>query len=173
LNAAIWHFARGVALAAFGKVKEAEEERDALMAAQKSVPADTPWSLNKASSILEIATDVLNARIALAKIDRRSALELLRHAVTLEDSLAYDEPPGWYLPVRETLGGMLLAGREYVEAEKIFRAELQKHPRSGRSLLGLYESLKGQGKTKTARSVWREFQIAWKNADTRLRIEDL
>ncbi len=172
LTAAIWHFARGVALAASWRVKDAEGERDALITGGKNLPADTPWSLNKASTVLEIATDVLNAKIALAKVDRRSALELLRQAVTVEDSLAYDEPPSWYLPVRETLGGMLLAGREYVEAEKIFRAELEKHPRSGRSLLGLYQSLKGQGK-RNARSVWREFQVAWKNADTRLRVEDL
>ena len=173
LNAAIWHFARGSALAASGRVKDAEGERDALITGQKSIPADAPWGLNKATSVLDVATHVLNARIALAKVDRRSAVELLRHAITVEDGLAYDEPPGWYLPVRETLGGVLLGGREYVEAEKVFRAELKKHPRSGRALSGLYESLKAQAKNTAARSVWREFQAAWKNADTRLRVEDL
>ena len=173
LNAAVWHFARGVAQAASGRVKEAEGERDALIEARKNLPADMPWSLNKASDVLAIATDVLNAKIALAKSDRRSALELLRHAVTVEDSLAYDEPPSWYLPVRESLGGALLGGREYAEAEKVFRAELERHPRSGRALLGLSESLKGQGKKTAARSAWQEFQAAWKNSDTRLTIESL
>jgi tetratricopeptide (TPR) repeat protein len=173
LNRAIWHYARGVALTASGKVKEAEGERDALIAVRKDLPADMPWSLNKASDVLEIATDVLNAKIALAKVDRRSGLELLSQAVTREDKLAYDEPPGWFLPVRETLGGVLLRGREYADAEKVFRAELKKHPRSGRALLGLHESLKGQGKKAAARSVWREFQAAWKHSDTPLQAEAL
>jgi hypothetical protein len=35
------------------------------------------------------------------------------------------------------------------------------------------ESLKAQGKGDAARSVQREFESAWKNADTQLRVEDL
>jgi tetratricopeptide (TPR) repeat protein len=123
--------------------------------------------------VLKIAGGVLGAKIALAKGDKTEAVELLRQAVALEDGLAYDEPPGWYLPVRESLGGVLLANGKYAEAEKVFRDDLERHPRSGRSLFGLHESLKGQGKTAAARSVLREFQTAWRNADTRLRVEDL
>jgi len=33
--------------------------------------------------------------------------------------------------------------------------------------------LKAQGKTSAAAFVQREFEAAWKNADTKLRIEDL
>ena len=38
---------------------------------------------------------------------------------------------------------------------------------------GLVESLKGQGKHYDASMVELEYQDAWKNADTKLRIEDL
>ena len=60
---------------------------------------------------MSIAENVLSARIASAKGDSKTAIELLRKAVEVEDSLAYDEPPAWFLPVREMLGGALLKQR--------------------------------------------------------------
>jgi Flp pilus assembly protein TadD len=65
-----------------------------------------------------------------------------------------------------------MAGRAG-EAEKVFRAALEIVPRNGRLLFGLLESLKAQGRTEAARLVQREFELAWKSADTKLRIEDL
>ena len=62
---------------------------------------------------------------------------------------------------------------DYAAAEKVFRADLEKNLRNGRSLFGLMESLKAQGKKSAAQFVQREFEAAWKNADTRLRVEDL
>ena len=62
---------------------------------------------------------------------------------------------------------------DYSDAEGVFRGELEKHRRNGRALFGLMESLKAQGKKQAAEFVQREFEDAWKNADTKLRIEDL
>ena len=76
-------------------------------------------------------------------------------------------------PAREMLGAVLLRSRRAVEAEQVFRADLEKNPRSGRSLFGLMESLKAQGKRYAAQMVWKEFEAAWKNADTQLKVEDL
>jgi Tfp pilus assembly protein PilF len=103
----------------------------------------------------------------------KSAIDLLRKAVEQEDALAYDEPPAWFLPVRESLGGALLLNGDAAAAEKVFRAALEKNPRSGRALFGLAESLKAQGKKYAAEMVRRQFEQAWKNADVRLRVEDL
>lgn len=172
-SSAVWHFARGMASAATGKVENAENELKALRAAQKEIPAEASFGLNKASNIMKIAEDVLGARIALVKRDHKSAIELLKRAVEAEDALAYDEPPGWFLPVRETLGGVLYLSGDYAEAEKVFRADLAKNPRSGRSLFGLRESLKALGKKYAAQMVQREFESAWKSADTQLKMEDL
>jgi hypothetical protein len=116
---------------------------------------------------------VLKARIALAKNDRKAALEFLTKAVEVEDSLNYDEPEDWYIPVRESLGGMLIVNGDHAEAERVFRAELKKHLRNGRALFGLVESLKKQNKIAAAQFVQREFEAAWKNAEIKLRIEDL
>ncbi len=171
---AMWHFARGMAYAANGKVKEAESERKLFIAAENAVPGGTTWDLNSASSVLKIAELFLDARIALAKDDKKSAIEFLRKAVEAEDALNYAEPPGWYIPTRESLGSMLMLNGDYAEAERVFRVDLDKNPRSGRSLFGLLKSLKAQGKNYDAQLVQKEFEVAWKNADIQLKqVEDL
>ena len=63
--------------------------------------------------------------------------------------------------MRESLGGELLRSGESSEAEKVFREDLEKHPRNPRSLFGLAESLKAQGKTADAGWVQRQFKRAW------------
>jgi tetratricopeptide (TPR) repeat protein len=171
--AAIRRFARGMAYAAKGQTAQAESERKLFLEAVKTVPAESGYGLNSSSSVLQLAEQVLGARMAVAQKDYKTALELLRKAVEMEDALAYDEPPGWFLPVRESLGGALMQSGAHAEAEKIFRADLERNARNGRSLYGLMESLKAQGKKDAAQFVRREFESAWKNADTQLRIEDL
>ncbi|MBI2486600.1 MAG: hypothetical protein HYW01_06510 [Deltaproteobacteria bacterium] len=173
ITTAVWHFARGMAYAATGKVADAESEQKLFIATKTKVPSDTMWDLNSASSVLGIAENILDAKIAITKGDKKSAIELLRKAVEAEDALNYTEPPGWYIPVRKSLGGVLLISGDYAETEKVFRADLEKNPRSGRSLFGLMESLKAQGKTYDAQMVQREFETAWRNADTKLRVGDL
>jgi tetratricopeptide (TPR) repeat protein len=169
-----WHFARGMAFASTGKVESAEKEQNLVMSAVKSFPADAMYGpLNKASTVFGIAEKVLGAKIAIAKNDKQSSIALLKKAVELQDSLNYDEPEDWYLPVRESLGGALMLTGSYAEAEKVFREELEKRPRNGRALFGLQESLKAQGKRLAAEFVGQTFGVAWKNADTTLRIEDL
>ncbi|HYV41758.1 MAG TPA: hypothetical protein VEO02_08225, partial [Thermoanaerobaculia bacterium] len=100
-------------------------------------------------------------------------IESWRKAVALQDGLSYDEPPPWYYPVRESLGSALLRDGQAGEAEKVFREDLAKNPRNGRSLFGLLEALKAQKKTADAVWVDRQFAAAWKDADTKLKIEDL
>jgi tetratricopeptide (TPR) repeat protein len=170
---AIWHWARGMAFARRGDFGNAQSEQKAFLDTAKSVPAGSMSSLNPTSKILSIADDALRARIAEAKHDNKSALEFFNKGVSDEDALAYDEPPQWFHPVRESLGGFLLRRGKYAEAEKVFRADLERNRHSGRSLFGLMESLKGQKKTADAAISQREFETAWKNADTKLSIADL
>jgi tetratricopeptide (TPR) repeat protein len=171
---AIWHFARGMAFDAKGRTTDAGREYALLVEAEKKVPADASFGLNSARPVLKIAENVLGARIVrMTKTDTQSAIELLRKTVEIEDSLAYDEPPIWFLPVRQMLGGVLMYSGDYTGAEEAFRADLQRNRRNGRSLFGLMQSLKAQKKDYAAALVQREFESAWKNADTMLKIEDL
>jgi hypothetical protein len=75
--------------------------------------------------------------------------------------------------VREVLGGALLANGDNTTAEKVFRAELQRHHRNGRALFGLAEALRRQGKESAAKSVQVEFEKAWQYADTKLTVSSL
>src|SRR6476660_433216 len=144
-----WHFARGMALAAKGKVNEAEAEYQVVSDAEKNTPEDVVFAMpvnNKAKDVLKIARDVLGAKIALAKKDKASTIALLQSAVAAQDTLKYAEPEDWFFPVRESLGAALLMNGDNAGAEKVFREDLNIHPRGPRSLFGLQHALKAQGK---------------------------
>jgi tetratricopeptide (TPR) repeat protein len=164
---ALWHFARGSAFAAQREVARAEREHAAFLEAGKRVPED-----DGARTMLMVAERVLGARIATVKGETKAAIDLLRQGVEIEDTLPYGEPPAWYSPVRESLGVALLRARRHAEAEAVFRADLERNRRSGRSLFGLMAVLKAQGKTYGARLVEGEFEKAWAEADTKLSLED-
>ncbi|MEK7830150.1 MAG: hypothetical protein AAB401_03645, partial [Acidobacteriota bacterium] len=104
ITRALWHYARGVALAGKGRLAEAAEARATLASLAKQMPGETPFGLNTAASVLKIAEPTLDARIAAAKGDYKSAVEYWRKAVAAHDDLNYDEPPGWYYPPRESRG---------------------------------------------------------------------
>ena len=74
---------------------------------------------------------------------------------------------------RESLGRALLANRDPAGAERVFREDLARNPDNPRSLLGLSESLKSQGKTEEAGEVRKKFEAAWKDADGKLTLDDL
>jgi tetratricopeptide (TPR) repeat protein len=169
-----WHWARGMALAGTGKTAEAEAAFKTFIRKSAAISPETGYGQNTAREVFKIGEHFLNARLAAARGDRKGAVNFLRQAVAAEDALAYDEPPGWYHPLsREALGGALMLDQQYAEAEAVFREDLRRNRRNGRSLFGLAESLKAQGKTREAELVGREFERAWKSADTRLTIADL
>jgi tetratricopeptide (TPR) repeat protein len=172
----LWGYGRGMAFASTGKIADAERELQAVTEAERTTPPEmifvAPFN-NRTKNILRIARDVLAARIAAAKGDNASALKLLRAAAAVEDSLNYGEPPDWYFPVREALGGVLLRTGDAKQAEQVFRDDLERNRRNPRSLFGLAESLKAQGKSYDAELVRRRFQAEWKNADTELNASDL
>jgi tetratricopeptide (TPR) repeat protein len=175
MTTAFWHFGRGSAAAAKGQIGVAETERAALEAARQQTPADLEFSFffNKARVLLDLAANVLDAHIATARGDRDRAIEHWKEAVRIQDGLNYGEPPEWFYPVRESLGGALMRSGEAAQAEAVFRADLEQNPRNPRSLFGLLKSLEAQKKTSDAEWVRREFKTAWENADITLRVEDL
>ena len=171
-----WHFARGMALAAKGKVAQAETEYQIVSDAADKTPPDQVFAMpvnNKAKDVLMIATNVLGAKIALAKHDSSTAISMLRKAIAIQDALKYDEPPDWFYPVRETLGAVLLLNGNAVEAEKVFREDLDRNPRNPRSLFGLSEALRAQNRAYDAQFVEKQFQSNWKSTEIKLKVVDL
>ena len=173
ITTAFWHFARGSAYAASKETAKAEAELAALRAIEKSFTPEVRMFSNSAADVMKVADFTLAGRIALARGDKAAAIDSLTKAVAAEDATYYSEPSDWDLPTREVLGGALLLNGDAVAAEKVFRAELEKHHRNGRALFGLAQSLRKQGKESAAKMVEVEFDRAWQNADTKLTIESL
>jgi len=170
-----WHFARGMALAGKGKMAEAEAEYKIVAEAERATPPDLIFQMpinNKTKDILKIAENVLGAQVALARKDNAAATGMLREAVAVQDTLKYDEPPDWFFPVRESLGGVLLLSGDAKGAEQVFRDDLVKNPRNPRSLFGLNRALREQGRDSDAWFVEKQFRDAWKG-DPQLKLEDL
>jgi len=173
---AFWHFARGMALAGTGKLSEAEAEYKVVSSAEQNTSPEEIFSMpinNKAKDILKIAEDVLGAKIALARKDNAQAIALLTAAVAIQDTLKYGEPPDWFFPVRESLGGALLMNGDAAGAEKVFRADLDRNPRNPRSLFGLQQALKAQDRSYDAGFVEDQFRAQWKGGEGELTVEDL
>lgn len=175
MTTAFWHFARGSAAAAKGQIGMAEAERKSLETARQEMPADTEFSFyaNKAQTFLDLAANILEARIATAHADSGRAIEYWKNAVQIQDRLYYGEPPEWFYPVRESLGAALLQNGQAGEAEAVFRADLEQYPRNPRSLFGLLKSLEAQTNIRDAEWVRTEFEAAWKNTNGRLELGDL
>ena len=170
-----WHFARGLALAATGKLDEAEAEHTIIAEAEAKTSPDEIFQMpinNKTKDILKIAENVLGARVSLAKNDMDATVNQLRAAVATQDLLKYDEPEDWFYPVRESLGAVLLKIGDNAGAEEIFRADLAHHPRNPRSLFGLEQALKAQERAYDAGFVRKQFEANWKGT-TRPAVDDL
>jgi len=160
----MWHFARGVAFAATGKLAAVEVEHQAVTEALESTAPDETFAMspNKTRDILTIASHVMAAKLAIARNQRTEAITDLRAAVAIEDRLKYAEPPSWFYPVRESLGAALFLDGQAPAAEQIFREDLQRNPRNPRSLFGLLQVLQSRGKSYDAGFVERELKNAWK-----------
>jgi predicted Zn-dependent protease len=93
----------------------------------------------------------------------------LHTAVQQEDTLRYDEPPGWLIPVRHSLGASLMQAGHFAEAEEVYRADLSRSPENGWALFGLAQSLRKQAKNdEEAAAAEARFRKVWAKADVQI-----
>jgi tetratricopeptide (TPR) repeat protein len=170
-----WRYARALAAANTSKLDQARNELAALNAAAPAMAKITTNTTGPHNSevIPQMMSEIVEARLASAQHQTDNAIEHLRKAVTLEDTLDYAEPPDSLAPTRESLGAALLQAGKAAQAEAIFREDLKRNPRNPRSLFGLAEALKAEGKMAEATTVRQQFQRAWSKADTKLTLSDL
>jgi tetratricopeptide (TPR) repeat protein len=168
---AFWRFARVLAHLQKGDLNAAREDRRALESATSKVPEDLYLNTNRAHDLLSIAAAVADARLAGASGNGAAAITFWKMAIGIQDRLVYDEPPAWYYPARESLGGEYLRSRRFAEAEQIFREDLNVNPRNPRSLFGLREALRSQ--SKTFEDAGRQFEELWREAEAPLNVENL
>ena len=171
--AALGHFGRAVAFAAKKNLDAAQAEQKAFAETAAKVPPDAMMNLNMSTDLLAVASATLDAKLAAARGKTDDAIAAWGRAVAAEDKLAYDEPPAWYYPTRESLGGELLRNGRAVEAEVVFQEDLKRNPGNGRSLFGIAEALKAQKKDAEAAAVLEQCKKAWARADVPATLSSL
>jgi tetratricopeptide (TPR) repeat protein len=164
----IWHYARALAYTAKDQPDSAAAERDRLAAIEDATPPEQMMNLNSARSLLAIARAHLAGEMAAKQGRIDESVVQLNEAIKGEDELTYDEPPAWFMPIRQRLGAIQLAAGRPVRAEKAYREDLVRRPENGWSLYGLAQSLRAQNKNKAAAKVEARFEKAWKTADVKL-----
>ncbi|HEY6153181.1 MAG TPA: hypothetical protein VIW07_05530 [Candidatus Udaeobacter sp.] len=163
---AFHHAARAIAYAAKGDAAKARNAQSVFLERAKLVPKEDFMSNNSCEALLSIAIPMVEGEILIAegKVDR--GIEQLRAAMQKEDALKYDEPPGWMVPLRHSLGAVLMKQKRFAEAERIYREDLARLPENGWSLLGLAESLRKQKKNaEEVAQTQMKFKKVWSKAD--------
>ena len=163
---AVWHYARGLALAGTDRFAESAAESDSIAAAVAALPADFAIGFHSGKSLLGIAHHTLLGEIALRQGRAEDAVPHFEEAVKLQDALRYDEPTPWYYPARQSLGAALLAAGRAGDAERVFTEDLRRNPNNGWALYGLAASLKAQGRDDS--DARQKFAAAWARSDVKL-----
>ena len=174
VTTAMTHYARGVARAATGNIRAAQQERGQFRAAVSRVPDSRTIFNNTCLDILQIAAAMLDGEIEYRRGNYDSAFARLRQSVELDDGLPYDEPWGWMQPARHAYGALLLEQGRIEEAEAVYRADLGlddtlaracQHPANVWSLHGYHECLTRLGKHELAAVIGQQLAVAAALAD--------
>jgi tetratricopeptide (TPR) repeat protein len=174
VTTAMIHYAKGVALAATGRLEDAEEQRTLFAAAAGRVPESRTLFNNTCLDILRVAEAMLDGELEYRWGNYEAAFARLRRSIELDDGLPYDEPWGWMQPTRHAYGALLLEQGLVAEAEAVYRADLGlddtltracQHPGNVWSLHGYHECLTRLGKTEQAGIIKQQLKIAAAYAD--------
>ena len=160
---AMWHYARGAALAAKKDPAAARKEVEAIQAIVKN----TDWSVLTlwgipAEPVLNVAAEVVLARAAQAEGKQEVAIASLKKAAETQDTIPYMEPPFWYYPVRQSLGAALIMTGKPEEAQKEFAAALERERNSAWVLYGIKEAAKAKGDAAAEQKAADDLAKIWK-----------
>lgn len=166
---AFHHAARATAYAAKGNTAAARKEQTLFLEGAKLVPPETQLGNNLAAPVISLASHMLEGEILVAEGNVDGGVAELQTAVKEEDALKYDEPPAWMIPIRHSLGAVLMKAKRFAEAEHVYRDDLKRLPDNGWSLFGLAESLREQKKSDDeAAETKTKFRKTWAKADTKI-----
>lgn len=163
MTTAVWHAHRAVAFAAKKDFESAMAEQAAFRSMIGTIPPSPMYG--DIVSFMLVSEYFVAGEIALHQGDYEEASARLEQAVRIEDSLGYGEPPWWLQPARHTLGAIRLAAGDAAGAERVYRADLERWPRNGWSLIGLSQALGAQGDVAGATAAREEFDAVWAAAD--------
>jgi tetratricopeptide (TPR) repeat protein len=166
---AFHHAARATAYAAKGETAKARQEQALFVEGAKVIPPETQLGNNSAAAVVSLANHMLEGEILVAEKNLDAGVAELQTAMKEQDALKYDEPPAWMIPIRHSLGAVLIKMRRFAEAEQVYRDDLARLPDNGWSLFGLAESLRQQQKnTDEVVALNAKFEKIWAKSDTKI-----
>src|SRR5256714_823709 len=166
---AFHHAARATACAAKGDTEKARKEQTRFVEGAKRVPPESQLGNNSAAAVISLTTHMLEGEILVAEKNLDAGIAELQTAVKEQDALKYDEPPAWMIPIRHSLGAVLMKMRRFPEAEQVYRDDLARLPDNGWSLFCLAESLRSQNKNEEeVAALNAKFQKTWAKSDTKI-----
>ncbi|KAJ0427133.1 hypothetical protein BJY00DRAFT_307111 [Aspergillus carlsbadensis] len=178
VTTAMIHYGKGVALAATGRITEAAEQQTLFETSYKKVPSSRMLFNNTCTDILAIASAMLAGELSYRRGNYEEAFTHLRHSITLDDTLPYDEPWGWMQPTRHAYGALLIEQGRVEEAAAVYKADLGldgtlpralQHPGNVWALHGLHECLVKLGREGEAGIVGGLLRFAAAGADVEVR----
>ncbi|KAK6953640.1 hypothetical protein Daesc_005945 [Daldinia eschscholtzii] len=175
---ALNHYAKGVALAATGKVEEASRQRELFAEAAKKVPDSRMVFNNNCVDILKVAEAMLDGEMEYRRGNYDSAYAHLRVSIERSAALPYDEPWGWMQPPSHAYGALLVEQGHYDKAVEVYAEDLGiggklpralQHPKNVWSLHGYHECLGKLGRIDEARAIKPQLDAAIAGADVPIK----
>ena len=164
-----WSFSRGLAYLRMGHVDVAADYLDEIDEALADADPNATFRYSPLADVVALPRSILAGEILNARGETDQAVAVLEAGIVKEDGLIYSEPRAWHMPVRHTLGAILLENDRADEAERVYRDALEDLPNQGWAYFGLTQALDAQKKTAQAQEARREFDRYWERADTWLR----
>jgi tetratricopeptide (TPR) repeat protein len=161
----LWDFAQGYANLKLGNADFAKVYLERVRKIAET--SKESFRVTPTKDLLNVVAGILDGEIKRMAGDLPGALAAFKAAADLQEALPYDEPEPLPFSARHWLGAALLEAGQHSEAEAVYRAELEHHPHNGWSLLGLQQSLAGQGKHDAA--VDADLAASWARSDTWIR----
>ncbi|KAF3102786.1 hypothetical protein TWF569_011768 [Orbilia oligospora] len=178
VTTATMHYAKAIAAAATGRIKEAETEKGLFEESLTRVSGRRLTATNKSLNVLAVAKEMLLGELEYRKGNYKVAFEALRRAVELDDGLIYGEPWGWMVPTRHAYAALLLEQGQVERAAGLYRADLgfdksvpraRQHPNNVWALHGYHECLRKMGREEEAGLVELQLRIARAVADVEVK----
>ncbi|KAJ3494930.1 hypothetical protein NLG97_g3752 [Lecanicillium saksenae] len=171
---ALTYYAKGVAYAATGDVGKAREQQALFEKSRANVKESRTLFNNQCTEILKVGAALLSGEVEYRAENYEIAFTHLREAITLYDSLPFDEPWGWMQPARHAYGALLLEQGHVKDALAVYKADLglddslpraHQHRHNVWSLHGYHECLVKLGQRDEADAISEQLNAAVQLAD--------
>lgn len=107
----------------------------------------------------------LKGRILAREGKVQEAMQTLQAGLEAEREYGYSEPSLYPQPMEEVIGQVALDLHRWDDADRMFRAALERDPGSGRAHLGMSRASRGLGKLADENKAAALFRDAWAGAD--------